>query len=51
MWVQPQVEEATRELFREMQSHAFRVQLTVRDEVHELDTETELARITCPAGN
>ena len=48
MWLQPQVEEATRELFREMQSHAFRVQLAAGEDVHEREVETDLARITCP---
>jgi len=31
MWLQPEVDEATRELFREMQSHAFQVQLAAGD--------------------
>lgn len=48
MWLQPQVEEETRELFREMQSLAFRVQLAAGEDVHEHDVETDLARITCP---
>jgi len=49
MWLQPEVDEATRELFREMQSHAFQVQLAAGDQVHEDDVEIDLSRITCPA--
>jgi pimeloyl-ACP methyl ester carboxylesterase len=49
MWLQPEVDEATRELFREMQSNAFRLQLAVGDDDHEEDVEVDLARITCPA--
>ncbi|WP_111720449.1 alpha/beta fold hydrolase [Homoserinimonas sp. OAct 916] len=48
LWVQPQVDEVTRDLFREMQSHAFRVQLAAGDAVQERDVQTDLARITCP---
>jgi 3-oxoadipate enol-lactonase len=49
MWLQPEVDASTRELFREMQSHAFRVQLAAGDDVHEEDAEVQLARISCPA--
>jgi len=49
MWLQPEVDAATRQLFREMQSHAFQVQLAAGDQVHEQDVEVELARITCKA--
>jgi len=49
MWLQPEVDAAARQLFREMQSHAFQVQLAAGDEVHEEDVEVELARITCKA--
>jgi len=49
MWLQPEVDAATRELFREMQSHAFQVQFAAGDEVHEEDVEVDLARITCKA--
>lgn len=46
-WLQPEVDAPTRELFREMQSNAFRMQLAV-DDVHEEDAEIHLARVTCP---
>jgi len=49
MWLQPEVDEGTRELFREMQSNAFRLQLAVGDDAHEEDVEVDLARVTCPA--
>lgn len=49
MWLQPEVDEPTRELFREMQSNAFRVQLAAGDDVHEEEAEVDLGRITCPA--
>ena len=49
MWLQPEVDEATRALFREMQSHAFQVQLAAGDQEHEHDVEVDLSRITCPA--
>jgi len=49
MWLQPEVDEATRELFREMQSHAFQVQLAAGDQVHEDDVEIDFSRITSPA--
>jgi len=49
MWLQPELDEATRELFREMQSHAFHMQLAAGDQVYEEDVEVDLARITCPA--
>jgi 3-oxoadipate enol-lactonase len=49
MWIQPQVEETTRELFREMQSHAFQLQLTAGEDVHEREMETDLPRIACRA--
>jgi 3-oxoadipate enol-lactonase len=49
MWLQPDVDEATRELFREMQSNAFRVQLAAETYIREEDVEVDLARITCPA--
>lgn len=48
MWMQPEIDAPTRELFREMQSHAFRVQLAA-DDVHEEDAEIHLSRVTCPA--
>jgi 3-oxoadipate enol-lactonase len=49
MWLQPEVEASTRELFREMQSNAFRVQLAAGDDVDEEDAEIDLATISCPA--
>lgn len=49
MWLQPEVDEAARELFREMQSNAFRIQLAFGDDVNEDDVEVDLARIVCPA--
>lgn len=49
MWLQPELDAPTRDLFREMQSNAFRMQLAVGDDVHEQDAEIHLARITCPA--
>jgi pimeloyl-ACP methyl ester carboxylesterase len=49
MWLLPEVDDQTRELFREMQSHAFRVQLSAGDDVHEEDVDVDLARIDCPA--
>ncbi len=49
MWLQPEVDAPTRELFREMQSHAFRAQLAAGDDVHEEEAEVDLGRITCPA--
>jgi pimeloyl-ACP methyl ester carboxylesterase len=49
MWLQPEVAAPARELFREMQSNAFRVQLAAGDDVHEEDAEVDLARISCPA--
>jgi len=49
MWLQPEVDGATRALFREMQSHAFQVQLAAGDQEHEHDVEVDLSRITCPA--
>jgi pimeloyl-ACP methyl ester carboxylesterase len=49
MWLRPEVDDATRELFREMQSNAFRVQLAAGDDVHEQDVEVDISRITCPA--
>jgi pimeloyl-ACP methyl ester carboxylesterase len=49
VWLQPDVDEATRALFREMQSNAFRLQLAAGDDVAEEDVEVDLARITCPA--
>jgi pimeloyl-ACP methyl ester carboxylesterase len=49
MWLQPDIDAPTRELFREMQSNAFRVQLAAGDDVHEEDVDVDLAHITCPA--
>ena len=49
MWLQPEVDAPTRELFREMQSNAFRVQLAAGDDVHEEDAEVDLASISCLA--
>lgn len=49
MWLQPEVDQATRELFREMQSNAFRVQLAAGDDVDEEEVQVDLATITCPA--
>jgi pimeloyl-ACP methyl ester carboxylesterase len=49
MWLQPNVDHDTRELFREMQSNAFHVQLAAGTDSGEEDVEVDLARITCPA--
>jgi 3-oxoadipate enol-lactonase len=49
MWLRPEVDAPLRELFREMQSNAFRVQLAAGDDVQEEDAEVDLARISCPA--
>jgi 3-oxoadipate enol-lactonase len=49
MWLQPEVDAPTRELFREMQSHAFRLQAAAGEDVHEEEVEVQLARITSPA--
>jgi 3-oxoadipate enol-lactonase len=48
MWLQPGVDEATRELFREMQSNAFRMQLAAGDDAYQEDLEVDTARIICP---
>lgn len=49
MWLQPEMDGATRELFGDMQLHAFHMQLAAGGEVHEEDPEIDLSRITCPA--
>ncbi len=48
MWLQPDVDPGARELFLEMQSHAFRLQLAAGEDVDERDVEVDLSRITCP---
>lgn len=48
MWLRPEVDEPTRESFREMQSNAFRVQLAAGEDVHDEDAVIDLSRITCP---
>jgi len=48
MWLQPDIDDGTRDLFRDMQANAFRLQLAAGDDVLEQDVEIDLTRITCP---
>jgi pimeloyl-ACP methyl ester carboxylesterase len=48
-WLGPAADEATREKVREMQGHAFEVQLAVVEEFEPIRVEIELAAITAPS--
>ena len=47
-WLGPEAAASAHELFREMQAHAFRVQLAAGDDVHDEELPVELDRIGAP---
>ena len=47
-WLGPEADEPTRELFLEMQAHAFRVQLAAGDDINDEELPVDLDRITAP---
>jgi len=47
-WLGPEADDAARALLREMQAHAFRVQLAAGDDIHDEPSEVDLSRITAP---
>jgi 3-oxoadipate enol-lactonase len=48
-WLGPHADEATREKVRQMQSHAFEVQLAAVEEFESIKAETDLSAITAPS--
>jgi pimeloyl-ACP methyl ester carboxylesterase len=48
-WLGPRADEAARGKVREMQRHAFDVQLAVADEVEQIRVESDLSAITAPS--
>lgn len=49
VWLGPDADEQAREKLRQMQQHAFEVQLAASDQAEELPAEVDLAAITAPA--
>jgi 3-oxoadipate enol-lactonase len=47
-WLGPDADEEAQRLFREMQAHAFAVQLAAGDDVDDVELPVELARIAAP---
>jgi pimeloyl-ACP methyl ester carboxylesterase len=48
-WVGPEADEVTREKVRQMQRHAFEVQLAATEEVASIKADTDLSAITAPS--
>jgi len=48
-WVGPEADEATREKVRQMQRHAFEVQLAATEELATVESRTDLSAITAPS--